>query len=85
VPLERPSLNYLTHLFKNKPFDILSEPKEVTQKDFFPMSVEDARPLPLLVQTGYLIIERVYKKEGTEFFSLKIPNNEINDVYNDFF
>ena len=70
---------FLIELLRRKPVDLGK--LTAAETDFSTYEPNHLEPLPLLVQTGYLTIERAEDFGGTTLFRLGYPNREIEQSF----
>jgi len=83
---ETGSPTFLIELFrKNQYFLPDLENIEVFQRTLSSFEIESLNPITLLFQAGYLTIEKTFIEREKLVYRLKIPNQEVRLVLNDYF
>jgi hypothetical protein len=85
-----PSEEFISNIFNRSPFELTPNKLiNIPTTYFHSVSVKKLHIPPLLFQTGYLTIDNIEfiekDKHLVETYSLKPPNFEVKDQYNDFY
>lgn len=74
---------FLIDLLKKNDYNLSNlDNREAVEDDFSTYEIERLQILPLLVQTGYLTINRAFKKFESLCYILDFPNREVRESFN---
>jgi hypothetical protein len=77
-----PSWNFISNVSRSSPFNFTSDCLgNVPRRDVVSMSPGEAKPVPLMFQTGYLTIDRIGGTDDDVLYHFKVPNSEVKDEY----
>jgi hypothetical protein len=75
-------VDFLTNAIKESPLEFTKDKFEnIPNIDFEVAAVGELKPMAVLLQTGYLTIDKISLNDENEFYTLKVPNLELKDTY----